>query len=855
VDLSAPLGQIGTLLLDPQHIVIKNGTGTGLNDASLPTILALDSPGATFTISETALEAQAINTNIILQATDNITIEDLTTDGILTFAGTGTVTFIADANFDGVGAFTMLDPNDIIQAPGRSIYISAASITTGEIQTNQTAPVNNALPGGAVTLLTILRPGNGNITTGNINTASRAGQNNSEVGGAVSLVAGTGNILTGDINTTSSAGNNNAEDGGNIFINTLNGSISTGNLQTYSESSNNNAGQGGSVALSTANGGITTGLIDSAARATNQNTNDGGNVNLSATQNITTQSINTQSSQTGGNITIITDQQFVVNGAFTAANAILASLSSIGGNGSGSIAIQTGNSPFQIGGTPTNGTVAAITTGNDTLAPTQTLTTPVVQGDLQILGIAPPPSPPSPSPPSLSSNSGSSPVLQTSTIDQENANVQASLPFTPLTPEDSWQLTNRESDQGSDTIQLIDALEKDFSQRFAQYLGLDSKDSTAVAVDLQTMQATLQQVESRSSHKAGLVYLYFGENEQLEVILITARGAPVHQTVEGATRTTVQQLGHEFQQAITNPVLTPAQYLPPAQALYQQLIAPIQPTLDQQNIQTLAFVLDEGLRSLPLAALHDGQQFLVESYSLGVLPTFSLTDFSQVAHHNFRESFVLGMGIESFQNQLDLFAVPLELALVTQGKGATYVNDEVTQGNLEHQLSKQPTDVVHLATHAVFRPGSQENSYIQLWDQRLTLDQVRQLPLDGTALVVLSACTTALGDRDAEYGFAGFAVSAGSQSALASLWSVSDEGTLGFMTEFYRQLAQTPLRAEALRLAQIAMLRGDLWISDGVLYGPEDDPLAFLPQLAGSGQWDFSHPAYWSAFTMVGNPW
>jgi CHAT domain-containing protein len=65
-------------------------------------------------------------------------------------------------------------------------------------------------------------------------------------------------------------------------------------------------------------------------------------------------------------------------------------------------------------------------------------------------------------------------------------------------------------------------------------------------------------------------------------------------------------------------------------------------------------------------------------------------------------------------------------------------------------------------------------------------------------LLVLSACKTAIGDQQAELGFAGLAVQANVKSALASLWTVSDTGTLALMTEFYRDLKTAPIKAEAL---------------------------------------------------------
>ncbi len=168
---------------------------------------------------------------------------------------------------------------------------------------------------------------------------------------------------------------------------------------------------------------------------------------------------------------------------------------------------------------------------------------------------------------------------------------------------------------------------------------------------------------------------------------------------------------------------------------------------------------------------------------------------------------------------------------------------------------------MHLATHGEFQPGRPENSFIQLGDQRLRLDELRTMswsnpPLE---LLVLSACRTALGDEDAELGFAGLALQAGVKSALASLWYVSDVGTLALMTEFYRQLQTAPeatLKAEALRRSQLQLLRGEVKIQDDSLYLPgQAKGIALGPDLSGTDTVNLSHPFYWAAFTMSGNPW
>ena len=123
-------------------------------------------------------------------------------------------------------------------------------------------------------------------------------------------------------------------------------------------------------------------------------------------------------------------------------------------------------------------------------------------------------------------------------------------------------------------------------------------------------------------------------------------------------------------------------------------------------------------------------------------------------------------------------------------------------------------------------------------------------------LLVLSACRTAMEDRNAELGYAGLAVAAGVKSALASIWYVSDEGTLGLMTEFYSHLNNVKIKAEALRQAQLAMLRGDVVIVDGELRGSGTRGVLKLPsELANIKEKKFSHPYYWAGFTMVGSPW
>lgn len=189
-------------------------------------------------------------------------------------------------------------------------------------------------------------------------------------------------------------------------------------------------------------------------------------------------------------------------------------------------------------------------------------------------------------------------------------------------------------------------------------------------------------------------------------------------------------------------------------------------------------------------------------------------------------------------------------------RGQSFLNKAFTLSNLRNARTQGTFGILHLATHAEYEPGNPNNSYIQLWDGKLRLDQLRQLGLNKPPLelLVLSACRTALGDEEVELGFAGLAAQAGVKTVLGSLWSVSDEGTLGLITQFYDELRHAPIKAEALRRTQLAMLKGEVRSQNGELVTSQGSfPLP--PELAQLGDKNFTHPYYWSAFTMVGNPW
>ncbi|MEO0517740.1 MAG: CHAT domain-containing protein [Cyanobacteria bacterium P01_A01_bin.116] len=468
-----------------------------------------------------------------------------------------------------------------------------------------------------------------------------------------------------------------------------------------------------------------------------------------------------------------------------------------------------------------------------------------------------------------------SPQLNPPTIRTSNlpASIAPILEDSQANESLSVVLNSSESDNAAE---LFSQLESSMGAKFEAYLSPSNSRKPSQTLTLFQVQDTLQQVQTQRNARSSLVYVYFVPNaassdsvypnadrapqpdDQLEIMLVNAEGDPIRKRHWGVTRKQVETVAADFRYQTTHQFSRPADYLEPAQQLYSWLIAPMEKYLTQAGTNNLAMIMDDGLRTLPLAALHDGEQFLIEKYSLGLMPTVSLTDFglNETPSHSQQ---VLAMGASQFDNQPPLPAVKAELAFISEDLwlGSTFLNEHFTLQNLKSQIASQEYGIVHLATHAAFEPGNIDNSYIQLWNDRLRLSQLQDLNLEqnNIDLIILSACSTATGDQQAEYGFAGFAVSAGSRSALASLWPVSDEGTLGFMTQFYRQLTTAHTRSEALRAAQIAMLKGEVGIHNGQVYGPQNDALSTIPELEASGSWDFSHPFYWSAFTMIGSPW
>ncbi len=346
-------------------------------------------------------------------------------------------------------------------------------------------------------------------------------------------------------------------------------------------------------------------------------------------------------------------------------------------------------------------------------------------------------------------------------------------------------------------------------------------------------------------------------SDVLEILMVASTGEPVALTVD-VSRAELLELAASFAREASDPLSQ--RYLSLGQELYDRLIRPVEAELERRGIESLVFVLPEGLRLIPMAALHDGEGFLVETYLPSLAPSMSLTDRNYRSYKNL--SLLVG-GTQEFADERSLGPLPaarLEVELLQKlwpGEARALADAEFEFDRLRRARRKDPTGIVHLATHADFTPGNIEQTYLQFFSSRLSFDEFGALNFANpiVELLVLSACRTAFGDIENELGFAGSAVASGSKSVIATLWFVQDQAALALQAELYSQLPEARTKAEALALAQRALIAGDvvfdreggrLVLADFAVDLPEDFPVP-LERL--------DHPALWAAHVLVGNPW
>jgi CHAT domain-containing protein len=298
---------------------------------------------------------------------------------------------------------------------------------------------------------------------------------------------------------------------------------------------------------------------------------------------------------------------------------------------------------------------------------------------------------------------------------------------------------------------------------------------------------------------------------------------------------------------------------PLAQELYKIIVGPVAKDLADAKAETLMWSLDGALRYVPIAALYDGRQYLVERYRNAVFTPASMSRLKDQPRANWTG---LGLGVSKAHGEFPaLPAVPEELhgifrdapegAGVGVLAGRVMLDEAFTADTLRAAL-RQRFPIVHVASHFAFQPGNETDSYLLLGDgTHLSLAQLKSANnlFGGVELLTLSACDTASGGAGADgrevEGFAVLAQRQGAKAVLASLWPVADASTKQLMQQFYQlRNAPTPLpKAEALRQAQLALLHS-------AATADADGPRGVGQKSVGG---NYAHPYFWAPFILIGN--
>ena len=378
-------------------------------------------------------------------------------------------------------------------------------------------------------------------------------------------------------------------------------------------------------------------------------------------------------------------------------------------------------------------------------------------------------------------------------------------------------------------------MERDREKEFEDYFG---EDLASVSKTADETAAELERLSAETGTRSALLYV-IPRKSHLHLVLIPPSGTPIVKDFYNVTDPQLIEVSRQFHKSILR--MDSAQSQSSGQQLYDWIIKPYEQELAAANIDLLLFCLGDGIKDLALPALSNDGTYLIETYAMARIPAFNLieTDYKP-----FESGRLLAMGASEFQDpaiptlpgtKKEIAALSASLSDTSQGGWSVtrLVNQAFTQPRINQNLSQQPFSALHVSTHAQFQPGKVNASYIQLWDQKLTIDALNGINWDqsGADLIVLSACQTALGDINAANGFAGLALKAGVPSAIGTLWSINDQSTTELMKAFYSALPASRTKAQALQSAQVAAING-----------------------SGSST-GMQAPYYWAGFSLISTPW
>lgn len=338
----------------------------------------------------------------------------------------------------------------------------------------------------------------------------------------------------------------------------------------------------------------------------------------------------------------------------------------------------------------------------------------------------------------------------------------------------------------------------------------------------------------RQLNKNQAIINYFLQDNNLYSVLLKKEGSnAIHLALDSTFRNALDSLLKEI---YTNPGFGNFKNKKTAHYLYQKLLGNYEK--DLENIEQLIILKDGLLSYLPFEVLEtsNGEPLLLKfeiSYDYSANRTSQLNKFKKLS---------LPLAIAPYANTSianstfrdeNLGMLPFSEDEVDQISGTVFKNQSATKNHFLQDYQKH--GIIHFATHAQMDDQDPSRSFIAFYpdssDYKLYTEELYNLSLQNTQLVVLSACEAGGGKLQQGEGLMslarGFAY-AGCPSVITTLWKANDQSTAWLSERLHHYLKKGWNKAKALQQAKIDFRKSDI------------------------GQ-EFDHPYYWANFILIGN--
>jgi CHAT domain-containing protein len=395
---------------------------------------------------------------------------------------------------------------------------------------------------------------------------------------------------------------------------------------------------------------------------------------------------------------------------------------------------------------------------------------------------------------------------------------------------------NKEKKLNYDLIVARKAFVKFLSELRTEFSKSGLKKSTQIDETNFASTKSLQTLIRNLGDKTALLQFYI--TEEKIGILLTTSGIQIARSSK-INRRQLSVLISSFVSRLRDPKMDT---LSQSQEMYRLLIGPVESDLEQAGIDTLMFSLDGALRYVPISALHDGKNYSINRWNMVLYNPVVKNKLLDKSSINWTAA---GLGrtrsaegfseLPSVESEIRNIVKTSTIGIDSKGimPGEIYIDDSFTADRLK-EVSQKSFQLMHIASHFRFSPGTEVNSFLLLGDgTHLSLGEIRTqgYRFDNLELLTLSACETGLGgghDADGKEidGLGVLAQKQGAKAVISTLWAVADESTSKFMTDLYSLRKEKTLnKAEALRQSQLNML--------------------LHPK--------YSHPFYWAPYVLMGN--